>query len=110
VKLSVPDISLELSNTRLTIVDETPQHFGVYWWEEVDRYDSIKPRNTPPDYAGVRDVSGDFTYLEYETGERELYDLRIDPYQLENVANDPNYATEQERLRLRLKELLGEAE
>jgi len=28
----------------------------------------------------------DFTYVEYATGERELYDLRRDPFQLENLA------------------------
>jgi N-acetylglucosamine-6-sulfatase len=26
------------------------------------------------------------TYVEYATGERELYDLRKDPFQLENIA------------------------
>ena len=26
-------------------------------------------------------------YVEYNSGERELYDLRVDPYQLDNLAN-----------------------
>ncbi len=30
--------------------------------------------------------SADYLYVEYETGERELYDLRSDPYQLNNLA------------------------
>jgi hypothetical protein len=29
--------------------------------------------------------SGDHLYVEYDTGERELYDLKKDPYQLENI-------------------------
>lgn len=36
-----------------------------------------------PPYRGVR--TADYLYVEYPTGERELYDLRNDPYQLENL-------------------------
>jgi len=32
-----------------------------------------------------------FAYMELETGERELYDLQLDPYQLYNVVGDPAY-------------------
>jgi arylsulfatase A-like enzyme len=30
-----------------------------------------------------------YVYAEYTTGERELYDLQTDPYQLTNVASNP---------------------
>jgi arylsulfatase A-like enzyme len=33
-----------------------------------------------------------WTYIELATGERELYDLRRDPYQLVNLAEDPVHA------------------
>jgi hypothetical protein len=33
-----------------------------------------------------------FAYIELATGERELYDLAADPYQLTNVVGDPAYA------------------
>jgi N-acetylglucosamine-6-sulfatase len=36
-----------------------------------------------PDYHALR--VKDFSYVEYATGERELYDLRSDQYQLQNV-------------------------
>lgn len=36
-----------------------------------------------PRFQGVR--TEDWLYTEYETGERELYDLREDPYQLNNL-------------------------
>lgn len=39
-----------------------------------------------------------FAYVELATGERELYDLRRDPFQLVNVISDPGYATQVERL------------
>jgi N-acetylglucosamine-6-sulfatase len=42
-----------------------------------------------PAFLALR--SRDILYTEYETGERELYDLRNDPHQLSNVAQDaPN--------------------
>jgi N-acetylglucosamine-6-sulfatase len=41
-------------------------------------------------YAAVR--TRRFVYVEHETGERELYDLDTDPYQLENRFLDPAYA------------------
>ncbi|HEX5951394.1 MAG TPA: sulfatase [Actinomycetota bacterium] len=33
-----------------------------------------------------------WVYIELETGERELYDLRRDPFQLDNLAGDPEQA------------------
>lgn len=36
-----------------------------------------------PEYHALR--VKDFSYVEYATGERELYDLRRDPYQLQNI-------------------------
>jgi arylsulfatase A-like enzyme len=36
-------------------------------------------------YDAIRTM--DWTYVEYGTGERELYDLARDPHQLENIAD-----------------------
>jgi len=38
----------------------------------------------PPSYEAIR--TRDFLYVEYADGEREFYDLRIDPYELDNLA------------------------
>ncbi|HWV84645.1 MAG TPA: sulfatase [Capillimicrobium sp.] len=43
-----------------------------------------------PIYNGVR--TDRYVYLEYDGGERELYDLRRDPHQLRSVHADPRYA------------------
>jgi N-acetylglucosamine-6-sulfatase len=40
--------------------------------------------NLPPTYAALRNDR--YTYVEYVTGERQLYDLRADPDQLHNIA------------------------
>lgn len=41
-------------------------------------------------FSGVR--TRRYTYAEYTNGDRELYDLTLDPYQLVNVANEPGQA------------------
>jgi arylsulfatase A-like enzyme len=38
----------------------------------------------PPSYNVLR--TGQYSYVEYSTGERQLYDLAADPYQLRNLA------------------------
>jgi len=55
-----------------------------------------------PPYTALRTAG--LLYVEYETGERELYDLRADPYELENLAAtaDPSLL---ERLSARLAAL-----
>jgi N-acetylglucosamine-6-sulfatase len=39
----------------------------------------------PPTYAAVR--TDRYTYVDYDTGERQLYDLRADPDQLRNIVS-----------------------
>lgn len=55
-----------------------------------------------PHYDGVR-VPG-YSYVEYEPGASELYDLSADPFQLVNRAGDPAYAS----LQAQLADLLGQ--
>jgi N-acetylglucosamine-6-sulfatase len=52
--------------------------------------------NNPP-FRALR--LQDRVYIEYpDTGEREMYDLRTDPLQLQNLAADPAFAAETDRL------------
>jgi arylsulfatase A-like enzyme len=46
--------------------------------------------NAVPAYRAMR--TANLLYVEYVTGERELYDLRVDPYELDNVAGDVDSA------------------
>lgn len=62
-----------------------------------------KPSTGNETYVGVR--SANWKYIEYVTGEEELYDLVNDPYELENVAYDSDYADMREVMRQRLDSL-----
>jgi N-acetylglucosamine-6-sulfatase len=55
-------------------------------------------------YHGVR--TDRYTYVVYkETGDEELYDRRTDPYQLQNLADDPAYAAVKAHLAGKLAQL-----
>ncbi|MEW5985998.1 MAG: sulfatase-like hydrolase/transferase [Chloroflexota bacterium] len=45
----------------------------------------------PPTWTAVRTT--EYKYVEYVTGEKELYDLTADPYELTSQHANPNYAT-----------------
>jgi arylsulfatase A-like enzyme len=61
------------------------------------------PRWKIPSYCGLRGER--YKYVLYETGEEELYDLRSDPYELQNLASSERYA----RLRALLRERTARA-
>ena len=106
----MPDVEVAfLSIWQFAVVDSTPEHYGVIWWKEVDQYNVFATEETMPDFFGVRDVAEDYTWVQYENGERELYDLRIDPDQLDNVADDSRYSAVRARLEARFLELRDQA-
>jgi N-acetylglucosamine-6-sulfatase len=59
--------------------------------------------SAPPTYCGVRNAG--WIYVQYSTGEEELYDLVADPYQLRNLVTDPAAVPTLNAMRLRLREL-----
>ena len=54
------------------------------------------PLGFRPGFRGLRTTPsnplGRWHYVEYDTGERELYDSVEDPWELKNVADDPDNA------------------
>ena len=72
-------------------------------------YDAPPEPVTGPDipaFWGVR--TRRYKYVELETGERELYDLRADPHELENRADDPSAERVAAALRRELARLKGD--
>ncbi len=59
-----------------------------------------------PEYYAVR--TQEWKYVEYATGERELYDLINDPYELKNLAGKGKYRDIETELAKRLAELKQE--
>jgi arylsulfatase A-like enzyme len=55
------------------------------------------------EYAGLRTPK--YMFAVYGNGEEELYDLQVDPYELDNRAADPGYATVRADLAARLQRL-----
>jgi arylsulfatase A-like enzyme len=60
----------------------------------------------PPPYVAVH--TSRYLYVEYRRGWRELYDLRHDPWELDNVAASPRYASVRASLHALLHRLYGE--
>ena len=56
-----------------------------------------------PSFAAIRTQR--YLYAEHETGEKELYDLNNDPFELHSRHDDPAYAAAQAQLAGRLQEL-----
>jgi N-acetylglucosamine-6-sulfatase len=54
-------------------------------------------------YAALR--TGKYSYIEYDEGSRELYDLETDPYQLESLHDSPEHQELMKRLHTRLERL-----
>ncbi|MEZ4767082.1 MAG: sulfatase-like hydrolase/transferase [Caldilineales bacterium] len=51
--------------------------------EPPDLFDTDRFENVPLFYSGLRTAT--LKYVEYDNGERELYDLVADPYELDNI-------------------------
>jgi N-acetylglucosamine-6-sulfatase len=56
-----------------------------------------------PTYKAIRTQR--YVYVEYNDGEREMYDLKNDPYELQSLHNDLSYASVRQTLKSRLHSL-----
>jgi N-acetylglucosamine-6-sulfatase len=57
--------------------------------QEPDAIKSAANTDTAPAYRSIR--TDRYEYTIYSNGQSELYDMRLDPYQLHNVVKDPRY-------------------
>lgn len=64
----------------------------------------LESQPSPPAYFGI--VTSNYKYIDYRSGEKELYDLVNDPYELTNRASDPTWSGTLNNLEARLAQLL----
>jgi N-acetylglucosamine-6-sulfatase len=72
-------------------------------WRRDLLLEHVRGTNDVPTFCGLR--STDYLYVRYATGEREIYDLRADPYELNNLAGTPAGEAVEPELTARLAEL-----
>jgi arylsulfatase A-like enzyme len=76
---------------------------GATSWRSDFLVEHLNGDGTVPTYCGVR--TEDSMYLEYQTGETEFYDLKRDPWELQNEAGNPAQQETIQALRERLLQL-----
>lgn len=76
---------------------------GTFWDEGV-LLEKFADGRSDFSFTGVR-MPG-WTYVVYHNGEKELYDLTADPFQLTNLANRPEHAAMQDTLEAKMRALL----
>jgi N-acetylglucosamine-6-sulfatase len=92
-----------VNGTSLVPLLKTP---GLAWRDELmlEHWRTLKGVGSLiPNWNAVRTT--EWKYVELETGECELYDLKGDPYELQNLCNKPEYAKTQAALKQRLEVL-----
>jgi arylsulfatase A-like enzyme len=67
--------------------------------------ESYEAKRDAVPFHGVRTPR--YVYVAYDDGERELYDLAADPYELQNVHGDPRYAAAEAWLAARAEVMYG---
>jgi N-acetylglucosamine-6-sulfatase len=65
-------------------------------YNNADPSEGDDPENPPVNYLGVR--TDRYLYATYGNGQQELYDLRSDPFELQNQAGNPIFASVQSAL------------
>jgi arylsulfatase A-like enzyme len=94
-----------------TIIDAANTHAGLTMdgrslFQVIDHPLTDKNREIlveEPTYKAIRTQR--YMYVEYDNGDRELYDLQNDPYELQSLQNSAAYASVRQTLKTRLHAL-----
>ncbi len=88
----------------MPLLDRDPKT-GEHWRTALG-IEWLGPLDNARRYYGVRTASGEKYVYHTTNGEEEYYDLRDDPYELENEAYEPSRARRMSELKARAQELL----
>jgi N-acetylglucosamine-6-sulfatase len=93
------------------VVDQTPNTDpGLIEPQDQDQSEAVPLKSGKkgglqiPHFRGVR--LQEWSYVEYATGEKELYNILADPYQLQNLSGNPKFKTFEGELSARVKEMM----
>jgi arylsulfatase A-like enzyme len=94
----------------ITGVGNAPTRDAVleHWVGRTDEDPKAEEGGYLPAFWSVR--TKQYRYTEYETGEKELYNYAVDPFELDNQANKPVYTAIQSDLAAKLATLKAQAE
>lgn len=84
-----------------------PKRKDVLIANYTSNWDFLQTGTNWPEWRGV--FTGRHTYVKWLTGEEELYDNAIDPYQMKNIVHDQGAFLTLQNLRSRLRTLLEKA-
>ena len=87
----IPGISKFDGQSFLPILNNpaAPGRDGFLIEQYQDVGEDVSMTTLVPPYVGYR--TKEWKYVEYETGEKELYDLKADPYEMENLIRKTGY-------------------
>jgi N-acetylglucosamine-6-sulfatase len=77
--------------------------FLIEHWQDISPNNPEGPTAQIPTFYALR--TKDWKYVEYDNGDRELYDLKADPYELHNLAGQSAYTSIMLTLSAQLKTL-----
>lgn len=77
-----------------------PPEVLVEWWRKPHQESKTWQ---PPNHAALR--AEGFKFIQYDSGERELFNLVADPFEIDDLSGEPQYAVVEQGMRQRIAEL-----
>ena len=105
--LKTPDTCDGMDLSKVVLGKAKIERDAVLMANYVSNWDFFQSQTDWPEWRAVR--TNRYTYVKWLCGNEELYDNIVDPYQMNNLANDTAKLSLIKKMRRKLKDLLTEA-